>query len=207
MLFLMESEQFQSELLRKLNSTGKRFEFVNSEGKKVQLLSIQFADSVPKSQIVRHDICDEYKQAMLLFEKYVVDNAPFCINISFKARKELLRQFNFNRGVYEIFDEDGEVISRTKDGSLLFLFFSFLFFYAPFLIHLYVYVYVHILFYFYTLRGEIGTKILMKKFQPQQLVTIFDDARKEIWDLIRDSFGRFLKTEEYHSLLEKKEFK
>jgi len=167
MLFLMETEQFQSELLHNLNSTGKTFEFLNNDGKKVKLLTISFPQNAPKSQIVNHDMYDEYKQALMLFEKYVVDESEFCVNLSFKVRKQLLEKFRYEGGRYVITDEDGDVISRTKD----------------------------------------GTKILMKRYQPQQLVTMFDEARKEIWGLIRDSFTRFVKTEEYCSLLESKEMK
>eukprot|EP01084_Bolivina_argentea_P004120 7803_1 len=100
LLFLVETSQW-------LDVLSEQYGFTED------ILQLKFTDSAPKSPIVDkyniginnlkvvqigvHDLpCDnEYLQSVLLFEKYISNDAIFCVNISGMCRKKLYKQFGY----------------------------------------------------------------------------------------------------------------
>lgn len=56
-------------------------------------MNIKLPDSLPKSEIIQNNELDIYQKCYQLFKKYIMENAYFCINISYDTRNAFYKNF------------------------------------------------------------------------------------------------------------------
>ena len=82
-----------------------------------QLISIKFPDTIPKSEIVGNKNIDNYQKCLLLFKKYIMDDAYFSINISFQVRNELYKLFGINYNKQIGLPSDDEMLKYIRNNT------------------------------------------------------------------------------------------
>merc|ERR1712154_545603 len=99
LLFIIETVQFQNFLIEKCQSEQHKSERASPELEKYKLerainnldldLDISFPSSCPKSFIVYNKDTNVYQKAILLYNKYIANDAVFLINIPHTMQKKI----------------------------------------------------------------------------------------------------------------------
>ncbi len=94
-------------------------------------------------QVIMEPLYSTYRQAVKLFQKYISNDAPFCVNISARCRNNLYTMFDY---------------SAVRHG-------------------------------FVNPRNE--TAHLRETLEEADLYHIFNKPRREVWQVMQDSYRRF----------------